>query len=67
MNLDLIFAEIMLKEMMQINMSENREMRGCVIARHFWKINMLKPFQMDTQKTRFRAANYKFFYMYFKI
>jgi len=48
-NLDLIFAGIMLKEMMKINLSANRAMRGCVIARHFWKSNMLEPLQMGTQ------------------
>jgi len=39
-NLDLIFAAIMLKEMMQINPRANRAMRGCVIAGYFWKSNM---------------------------
>jgi len=49
-NLDLIFAAIMLKDMMQINRSANRAMRGCVIGRHFWKLNMLEPLHMGTQK-----------------
>ena len=40
----------MLKEMMQINPSANRAMRGCVIARHFWKLNMSEPLHMGTQK-----------------
>jgi len=40
----------MLKEIMQINPSTNRAMRGCVIARHFWKLNMLEPLHMGTQK-----------------
>jgi hypothetical protein len=49
-NLDLIFAAIMLKEMMQINPRANRAMRGCVIARHFWKSNMSETLHMGTQK-----------------
>jgi hypothetical protein len=40
----------MLKEIMQINPSTNQAMRGCVIARHFWKLNMLERLHMGTQK-----------------
>ena len=40
----------MLKEMMQINLSANRAMRGCKIARNFWKLNMSEPLHMGTQK-----------------
>jgi hypothetical protein len=49
-NLDLIFAALMLKEMMQNNPRANRVMRGCVIARHFWKSNMSEPLHIGTQK-----------------
>jgi len=36
--------------MMQINPRANRAMRGCVIARHFWKSNMSEPLHKGTQK-----------------
>jgi len=35
---------------MQINPRENRAMRGCEIAWHFWKSNLSEPLHMGTQK-----------------